>query len=147
MANPDDNRVDDPRFLDLREAWEHVAPEHQTTSDLSACDPMTQKAVAWMAAAWDQALPDSGVRSTPSRGVSSRKRKASVALLAAAFVASLVLIFSRREDPVPSPRDEAESPTLLPAELRPDGSIELRSGSVRLILVFPGSLEVDDSSG
>ncbi|MCP3916328.1 MAG: hypothetical protein GY711_12295 [bacterium] len=142
---------------ELHEAWDALEPPRFEDAGGEPSDPVTRAAVDWMRAAWVH-TPAPPVRREP---VAPRRVAAGVAaaLLAAASIAVLVTRM-RGTGPTPvspaipeahgraqanGPFEEAPlhdpNPPVLAAPIRPlireDGSIEMRSGKVRLILVNP----------
>lgn len=109
----------------LREAWRALEPPVSPGApgaDEAGPDP----ALAWMRAAWDALEP-------PAARAPRRLARLLGTAAAAALVAGL-LAWSLRA-PRPSPVPRADAVALLRPTFHDDGSIELRSGVVRLVLI------------
>ena len=125
----------------LTEAWRGLEPpsvdrlEHEP-------DARTRATVDWMRAAWRElgAPPVPAPRIVPQRPHPLAPILGAVAAAAAA-VALLVLVPT---GPAPTVEPVATAPPPIRPSFRADGTVELRSGSVRLILAGDGGVAMAD---
>ncbi len=135
---------------DLAEAWRSLeAPE--PADELGDADATTREVVAWMRAAWRTVEPE---RRVPTGAPILRPRYGRPALLrlaAAALIAALAAAVLWRPgaeapaEPIVAEGPDAPVPEVIPEQPVPEGRvplaslssehIEMRSGSVRLILL------------
>ena len=136
---------------ELRDAWSALAPPEHAPEEL---DARTRAAVDWMRGAWATLEPGNVV--VPRRIAARRalRRTTSLALVAALAAAILVVLqlATQRGEPAGGGEDvelasssaadapavpNSASPSAPAALAREGGRLELRRGSVRLILLQP----------
>jgi len=124
--------VSDP-LDDLKAAWNELeAPE--LAEDVRDADEATRRTVTWLRAAFE------GLE-VPEVTLPSRRRRSPfvyIALAAAAGLVALALARNYRAGPTedtPAPTIVAEAPLTANPVFHEDGSIELRKGGVRLLLL------------
>ena len=131
----------------LRQDWRELDPRAPDVG-LERPDELTAASVEWMRSAWEQLEAPSDAALARRRATASR-RSFAAALAAAAAIAALLWLARADTDapgddealaeaPPPYERVEPPEPAPMVASIRPrlraDGSVELRSGKVRLIL-------------